>query len=149
MSIEAFTYSAQLSSGERLPQWFSRGSAPARQGWAKSQPGGVACALSDATARNRARAARQGVRLACHATGEILSLAAHIDCRDRLAKLLSRAIGAAQRGSMVTCEASIDNDEARCHLRFAVEACKGPSSHLAVEWIDELWSWPAPQRVPM
>ena len=149
MNIEAFTHSAHPVPGELQPQWFLRGCTPAHHAWAQSRPTGVAGALADAAGRNRVRAARHGVRLACHATGEILSPTAHVDFRNRLATLLSRAIGGAQRGSMITCEASIDNDEARCHLRFAVEACKGPSSHLAVEWIDELWSWPAPQRVPM
>jgi len=146
MSIEAFTHSAHPVPGDYLPNWFLRGSTAARHAREQSRPTGVAEALADAAVRNRARAARRGVRLACHASGEILSAAAYGEFRDRLVGLLSRAIGAAQHGSIVACEISIGKDEARCHLRFAVEACAGASSHLGTDWIDEIWSWPAQHR---
>jgi hypothetical protein len=104
---------------------------------------GIERAGIHAKAANRIRqdATRRGVKVDCRVNGHALAMTARSAALETLETLLGRAIGRAQRGSIVTCEASLCGEEARCHLRFAVPLSAALQSKSHVDWIDEVWSW--------
>ena len=94
-----------------------------------------------AASRIRQDATRRGVKVRCRVNGQALAMTERSAGLETLETLLGRAIGRAQRGSIVTCEAALDSKEARCHLRFAVPVSDVARSTSRIDWIDEVWSW--------
>lgn len=97
--------------------------------------------LSMAVELNRNAAQQRDVRIHCY----VLDLSLELERKDvllaKLDILLGRAVQNAHWGSLITCQAGIENDEAKFYIRFAAATCaEGPSTS-GIDWVDEVWSW--------
>ena len=103
--------------------------------------------LSMAVELNRNAAQQRNVRIHCY----VLDLSLELERKDvllaKLDMLLGRAVQNAHWGSLITCQAGIENDEAKFYIRFAAATCaEGPSTS-GIDWVDELWSWSLSETV--
>lgn len=103
--------------------------------------------LSMAVELNRNAAQQRNVRIHCYVLDQSLELKRKDVLLAKLDILLGRAVQNAHWGSLITCQAGIENDEAKFYIRFAVPTCaEGPSTS-GIDWVDELWSWSLSETV--
>ena len=103
--------------------------------------------LSMAVELNRNAAQQRNVRIHCYVLDQSLELERKDVLLAKLDILLGRAVQNAHWGSLITCQAGIENDEAKFYIRFAVPTCaEGPSTS-GIDWVDELWSWSLSETV--